>query len=368
MREYSVIVIGSGIHHNTLGVIRALGERGIDFELIIYGSPSKHYVTSSRYVHNYKAFKEPQDIIEYLTNRDIASSKKSVIISCADIITEVLNKNHSILYDRYIYPGFNTPEQVDTLLDKSAMCTMAKKHGINSPAIWALPADIKSVKYPCITKSYISSHGGKESVLIINTIEQLKAFVSKQSCTLFAQELVQKKEEIQLIGVSLRGGEEIIIPGMTKIIRSQPNTNTGFLEYGPIDCFYQEIVNKSRELLTDYGYSGLFSIEFIRDCNDRIYFLEINFRNDGNAWCVTRAGINLPVIWIKACYNEDYTDEINVPNRILMMPEFQDIKLLLQRKVSLFRWLKDWKQTSYFMEYDKQDKRPFFRYIIDKIR
>lgn len=368
MREYSVIVIGSGTHHNTLGVIRALGERSIEFELLLYGSSSKHYVTSSKYVHKYRVFKEPQDIIEYLTNRDFTPSKKSVIISCADVITEVLNKNHSILYDRYIYPGFDTPEQVDTLLDKSTMCTVAKKHGISSPTIWSLPTDMESVKYPCITKCHLSSHGGKESVLIIHSSEQLKSFVSNQNCAIFAQEFVQKKEEIQLIGLSLKGGEEIIIPGMTKIIRSQPNTNTGFLEYGPIDSFYQDIVRKSREFFKDYGYSGLFSIEFIRDLNDRVYFLEVNFRNDGNAWCVTKAGVNLPVTWVKACYDEDYSDEIREPNRILMMPEFQDIKLVLQRKVPLYRWLKDWKQTDYFMEYDKQDKRPFFKYIIDKIR
>lgn len=36
-----------------------------------------------------------------------------------------------------------------------------------------------------------------------------------------------------------------------------------------------------------------------------MYFLETNFRNDGNAFCVTESGVNLPVVWVKACLNED---------------------------------------------------------------
>ena len=43
------------------------------------------------------------------------------------------------------------------------------------------------------------------------------------------------------------------------------------------------------------------------------------------------------------------------------------IKLVLQRKVSLGQWLKDWKRTDFFMEYDKQDPKPFWQYIKDKI-
>ena len=37
----SVIVIGSGNHHNTLGVIRALGEYGYGVDLITYGDKHK---------------------------------------------------------------------------------------------------------------------------------------------------------------------------------------------------------------------------------------------------------------------------------------------------------------------------------------
>ena len=368
MNWEDVIIIGGGNHHNTLGVVRALGERNISFELITFGSETKHYVSSSKYVSKHIAFIDPNHIIKYLLERK-CNDNKGIIISCADVITEILNLNHSLLFGKYIMPGFKKSELVQSLMDKSTMINIAKKCGIDSPKVWTLPTDFAIVKYPCITKSNLSSHGGKETVVIFESREQLEKFIKKQQASaIFAQEYIQKKEEVQFIGLSINGGDEVIIPGMTKIIRSQPNTNTGFLEYGTIVPFYKDFVDKTKMFIKNCEYSGLFSIEFIRDYSDNVYFLEVNFRNDGNAWCVTKAGINLPIIWLKASIGEDYRDEIIEPKHILMMPEFQDFKMVLQRKLSLHKWIKDWLLTDYFMEYDSQDKKPFFQYIIDKIR
>lgn len=363
-----VIIIGGGNHHNILGVIRALGERRIDFELITFGSVNKHYVSSSKYVSNHIAFEDPSEVVKYLIGKSCVGDGKDILISCADVITELLNMHYPLLSDRYIIPGFKNHLLVQDLMDKSNMIGIANKCGLASPAIWSLPMDSELVKYPCITKSHLSSHGGKDSILILQSPRQLQEFMESQPCSVFAQEYIQKKEEIQFIGLSLNGGDEVVIPGMTKIIRSQPNTNTGFLAYGPIEPFYEKIISKAKTFFKECEYSGLFSIEFIRDYNDNVYFLEVNFRNDGNAWCVTKAGVNLPLIWVKACRGESYKDEIREPRHIVMMPEFQDFKLVLQRKISLLEWMNDWLSTDYFMEYDKRDKKPFFKYIIDRIR
>lgn len=77
--------------------------------------------------------------------------------------------------------------------------------------------------------------------------------------------------------------------------------------------------------------------------------------------------MNLPVIWCKACQDVEYKSEISEPNRILMMPEFQDFKLVLQKKVSFLQWVRDWKRTDFFMEYDEKDKKPFFFAILNKL-
>ena len=363
----SVIVIGSGNHHNTLGVIRALGEYGYGVDLITYGDKRKNYVVYSRYVNAYHNLKNIDDLCTFLQTRHNAFDK-TIIISCADAVTEHLNINKSKLESRYIFPGVPEEGKMVELMDKTTMIKMASVRGVNAPQTWNLPEDRNSVIFPCITKAYVSSHGGKADIKIFNTEEQLDNFLKDNSDQIFAQSYITKKEEIQFIGCSLNNGEIVIIPGMSKVLRSQPNTNTGFLEYGPIDPFYNETVEKAKNFIGDCKYSGLFSFEIMRGQDDRIWFLEINFRNDGNAWCTTKAGINLPVIWVKACLGEDYSSEICSPRKILMMPEFQDIKLVFQRKIPIWQWIKDWKRTDYFMEYDKKDTRPFWQYIINKVR
>lgn len=360
-----VIVIG-GTHHNSLGVIRALGERGYEVEFVNFCPVGKDFVSKSKYVSKYQKINGIDEVFPYLKNRNV-SDNKTVIISCADAVTEHLNLHLSELEDYYYISGVPKQEMMVDLMDKTTMIEMAAKRGIYAPTVWKLPADRENVTFPCITKCYISSHGGKSDIVILRSKEELETFLQNNQGELFAQAYINKKEEVQLIGCSLRGGEEVIIPGMSKIIRSQPNTNTGFLEYGPLDPFYKEIAERAKLYIKDCQYSGLFSFEIMRGSDDKIWFLEINFRNDGNAWCVTKSGINLPVIWVKSCVGDTYEKEIRVPNKILMMPELQDFKLVLQRKVSLVQWFRDWKRTDFFMEYDKKDKKPFLFAVLNKL-
>lgn len=363
----NIMIIGSGSHHNTLGVIRAIGRANLGVDLVTYDKSKMNFVACSKYVTTYHSLACKEELFTYLNSLPI-SQNKQIVISCADAVTEELNLHREILSEKYIIPGHPLQGRMLELMDKTTMISMAAKHNIFAPETWHLPEEYSKVTFPCITKARVSSHGGKADIIICYSKNELDSFLKENDDDIFVQSYINKKEEVQFIGCSLNGGEDIIIPGMTKVFRSQPNTNTGFLEYGPIEPFYNETVENAKAYIKDCQYSGLFSIEFLRDQDDRIWFLEINFRNDGNAICVTEAGINLPLIWVKANNGEDYKNEIKTPKKVVVMPEFQDFKLVLQRKVGILQWLKDWKRTDAFMEYASDDKRPFFQYIIDKIR
>ena len=363
----NVIVIG-GSHHNTLGVVRALGERGYGVELITIGSAKEHYVSSSRYVRKHHALVNLKELASYLLFREKKQNdEREIVISCHDAVTEHLNQHRNRLTTYYKLPGNDKQASMVKLMDKTTMIRMAKNRGLAAPKVWILPQERNAVTFPCITKAYVSSHGGKGDVRIFREKEGFDAFLDNCKDDVFAQEFITKKEEVQFIGCSLRGGEEVIIPGMTSILRSQPNTNTGFLEYSPIDEFYADTIVRSKQYIRDCGYSGLFSIEFIRSKDDKIYFLEINFRNDGNAWCVTTAGVNLPVIWVKANLGEDYNMEMHEVKKVVLMPEFQDFKLVLQRKVGLCQWIRDMRRTDFFLDWNVKDKKPFLWFILNKI-
>lgn len=364
----NVVIIGGGNHHNALGVIRAIGERGYNIEFVSHGNLHKNYIAASKYIKKHVALEHTENITPYLLTRTKDNeTTQDIVISCSDYVTEELNLHRDTLCDKYIIPGVPQQGKIVELMDKITMISMVSKRGVFAPTVWSLPAEKDKVTLPCITKAHVSSHGCKSDIVICYGKEQFDAFLKDNKDEFFAQAYINKKEEVQFIGCSLNGGEEVVVPGMSKVMRSQPNTNTGFLEYGPIDPFYKDVVEKAKLYITDCQYSGLFSFEIMRGQDDKVWFLEINFRNDGNAWCVTKAGVNLPVIWVKSCLGEDYSSEIKTPNKIVMMPEFQDIKLVLQRKVGLIQWIKDWIRTDYFMEYDKNDPKPFWQFIKDKI-
>jgi len=178
------------------------------------------------------------------------------------------------------------------------------------------------------------------------------------------QQLVDKDYEYQLIGLSLDSGNEVIIPGVSHVIRPQATTNTGFLHYKPLNEAYKEQLRLCKKFISQVGYSGLFSMEFLRGKDGKDYFMEINFRNDGNAICVTTSGVNLPYIWYLYNTKVDYRKEFsNIVNPVYIMPEFADMSLIRHGQLSIWQWLKDIRKTDRFMEFDKHDKSPFWCYL-----
>ena len=107
----------------------------------------------------------------------------------------------------------------------------------------------------------------------------------------------------QAIGVSVdrfvaRRGRTVVIPGVTRLIwASSESSNTGIVEIDGFDKYDDIPLDRVRSFIRATGYSGSFSVEFLRDKEGRDYFMEINFRNDGNAIVATAANVNLPAMW-----------------------------------------------------------------------
>ena len=175
------------------------------------------------------------------------------------------------------------------------------------------------------------------------------------------QEFIDKDFEYQLIGCST--SKEIIIPGVSKILRPCKGSNTSFLHYTPMKEGFCDI-EKCKEFVRRTGYRGLFSLEFLRDKQGKDYFMEINFRNDGNAICVTAAGMSLPYIWYLDCLGKDYSEEKAKPiNPVYVMPDMAELKLLFTRQISFRDYIQDFRKTDRFMEYDSKDRKPFWKLL-----
>ena len=89
MEQNKVIVIG-GNHHNTLGVIRSLGYKGLKSFVIVVTDHKTPYLCYSKYVSQYQVLSSADKIVDFLLKIKDTNSK-AVVISCADFVTAVLD-------------------------------------------------------------------------------------------------------------------------------------------------------------------------------------------------------------------------------------------------------------------------------------
>lgn len=370
--EIDVFVIG-GCHHNTLGVIRSLGEKGI-LPLVIIESDNKNpYIAYSKYIKKKWIVADEQQVLSVLLTEAQNYKKRPVVIACSDNLSSLLDLHYDELTKYYALPGANIQGRITHLMDKEIMSQLARSVGFIVPQSVSSETyrnDEISIPLPWIIKPLVSKCGVKTDIERVYTPEDWQDYKSRHHTNVQVQQLIDKDYEYQLIGLSLAGGAEVIIPGVSRVIRPQNNTNTGFLHYESLDKTYQEVLSLCKSFVMQTGYSGLFSMEFLRGKDGKDYFMEINFRNDGNAICVTEAGLNLPYIWFLYNCGKDYSSELLDKKiaSVYVMPEFDDFRLFVHRKVGLLTWIKDFRRTDRFMEYDKHDKSPFIHQLKESVQ
>ena len=361
-----VVVIG-GDHHNTLGVIRGLGERGIFPDLILVTSSNMTFVDASKYITRFWKIKDDGEIVKTLLNNYQYEHEKPVVICCSDSSSGVIDENRSRLEVFFYLPGASKQGKISQLMNKREMLDLALEVGLTVPRSYYLK-DLSegNIQLPCIIKPIESRRGSKSEIAICKTYDELEKYADKHEISNDQiQDFIDKEFEYQLIGCSTK--KQIIIPGVSKILRPCKGSNTSYLYYMPLEESFCEI-EKCKDFIRKTGYHGLFSLEFLRDKNGKDYFMEINFRNDGNAICVTAAGMSLPYIWYLDSIGKDYSMELEKKiTPVYVMPDMAELKLLLTRQISVREYISDLKKTDRFMEYDRNDKKPFWMLVKNKV-
>ena len=358
-----VIVIG-GDHHNTLGVIRGLGERGITPLLVLVSQSRWSFVETSKYIEKWWKIDNDESIIELLLKEFRNEVKKPVIICSSDTSSSMIDSNKEKLSPYFILPGAKEQGRITYLMSKKNMSNLALEVGFQIPPT-CNDDNINSdatIPLPCIIKPMVSAKGSKSEIHICNTLDEVIKHVDEIGRNnVQIQQFIEKKFEYQLIGCSTKS--EVIIPGVSRIIRPCKGSNTSFLHYTPLEDGFCDI-ERCKEFVKRTGYHGLFSLEFLRDKNGNDFFMEINFRNDGNAICVTASGMSLPYIWYLDCIGKDYSIESTKKiTPVYVMPDIAELKLLVSRQISLRQYIGDFKKTNRFMEYDKRDPKPFWKLL-----
>lgn len=365
------IIVTGGNHHNTYGVIRALGQKNLRPFLLLVSEESDSFLLRSKYISDRVIVRNETEAIIYLQNNK-QDLEGSVIIACSDGMSSVLDSNRDSLSSYYKLPGAKAQGAITAIMDKEAMSHLAREIGFSVPKSWIVETirDIVNIEYPCITKPLRSKDGHKSDIEICNSHEELESIIKTGSCYCYqVQEFIEKDFEYQIIGLSINGGQEIVIPGFSRCIRPCPRTNTGFLHYESLEDLFAPL-DKCEQFVNKIGYSGLFSIEFLRDKKGEDYFLEMNFRNDGNAICVTASGTNLPYLWYLANSQGNYKSELSKSTfrSVYVMPEFSDFESFVYTGiVPILEWVKDIYRTDTFMVFNKEDIKPFIYQVKKRI-
>ena len=104
------------------------------------------------------------------------------------------------------------------------------------------------------------------------------------------------------------------------------------------------------------GFEGVFDLD-IKVVDGKPYFIEINFRNGASSYAFTKAGFNMPLIWYQAKLGLE-TEKVHI-DEVYMMSERDDLNNVIDRNISLFKWLKDVARTDVMMIFNRKDPQPF---------
>ena len=362
--QNNIIVIG-GNHQNTLGVIEALGQKGISPIVIIMSSATTSYVLCSKYIKQGYILSQESDIVKTILS--VCAETEGVVtsIACSDDAAVLLDNNHMRWASNFTYPSTKQKGDLYQWTSKEKMSEVAQAIGMTIPKSSVIGDDVAldNLTFPLVTKPFTSVKNGKNGFSLCKTREDLLKYIEqRQDKEPFqVQEYIEKEFEFQLIGCSLNHGETILIPGRTNITTTTGFNNLVFLRYDKYEPEYQQIVDLAKDFVQYTGYSGLFSVEFMKGKDGKNYFLEMNFRNDGNGIAVTASGFNLPYIWYLWQINGEWEKEIQESSvrTIYMMPELSFFSAMVNGEVGFVEWFKDLRMTNCYLTHFRDDPEPF---------
>lgn len=362
---YEILIIG-GNHQNPLGVIEAFGCKGIKTNVLIVSKYKNSFVLASKFVKKGWLCKDYDEALACIKDNFRDKINRAVAIACCDDAASMLDLNRNYLKDYLILPGLEKQGELTQWMNKERMVEEAIKIGFIVPPTWIInkSSNLKEVEYPCVTKSMSSVNNGKSEFALCENESGLIDFIENKAHNeeIQVQKFIDKEYEFQFLGVSINSGEKIIIPGRTHIPQTANFNNLTFLHYGLCrKTDNKDTFEKVLKFIKETRYSGLFSVEFMHGKDGKDYFLEMNFRNDGNGICVTSAGVNLPYIWYLESIGQDSLDELasSEVKDTYCVPEDSYFISMLNGEISYKLWYNNMKKATCFITYFKGDIKPF---------
>lgn len=357
-------IVFSMEHYNPLGVVRTLGENGVQPELIVIRS-SRKLTSESKYAKICHFVGSIEEGYKYLLETYGHEDYKPFIYTADDQITNYLDSKFDELSGRFYFYNAGKAGRVAEFQNKDNILKLAQKHGLQYLKTFAVNVGEipEGLEYPIITKAIISTIDNWKGDMIIcrNEAELREAYKKIRSPRVLLQKYIEKKNELCLEGVSVNKGNNVLIS-----IASSYNylLEDSYSPYMTVENLHNESVERSlKNMLKEIQFEGIFEVEFLVDQDDQLYFLEINFRNSTWSYASTVAGMPLPVLWAKGMLDPSVMDSAyrTIDSPFTAMVEFDDfVKRVKRHKVTIWRWISDCKKCKCRYYLGRNDSKPFF--------
>lgn len=365
-------IVLCGDNFNALSLIRSLGEAGIYPIVIVAQEGFIPLIEKSRFIsilHLTNSIEESFKILLSYGDNDL----KPFIYTSDDNHQSLLDKNYDVLKDKFYFFNCGEAGRITQLMNKAILCNLAEKCGFLVPARevvdrGTLPC---TLSYPVYTKTLTPyQYGWKLDAGIYYTPEDLaNAYEHMVSKQFLLQEYIKKKDELEIHGFSINEGEEIYLSFCSLYYRMS-ETTFGFYKF--YQRFHDEVLkDRIQTIIRKSRYTGIFEVEFLIDENDNKWFLEVNFRLPLSNYACTYGGDNLPVLWAKSMISGQIVcdEAVHKRERFTFMNEISDFMTsVIGKKVSFKTWLKDFRSCDCLVLYHKNDTRPFYFYVWNRLK
>lgn len=370
MRNYIVFVCKD--HYNPLGIVRTLGEAGINPIAVVVKSDPR-LVSKSKYVKTKHIVNTPEEGIQLILSKYAVSKKeKSFILTGDDVTVTTCDQHFDELKDYFYFYNAGEAGRIRRFMNKDNLNEVAVRNGFKIPKTWKVnPGDIPDdIKYPVMTKS-INSFGSewKSIVFICNNEKELKeAYLKIHSDQILLQQYIEKVDEYGYEGFSVNHGKDVFISMQTSQVYSIPDKYT---PYWYINNVNDEIlIQKAKNMIADIGLDGIWEFEFLVDKNGDMYFLEINFRITVIGWATTVAGMPSITLWCKSMEQGYISNDCKkeIPEGFTCMAECWDYDERVKSGILTHKeWMKQYKSVNAKLYKGRNDFRPFFSFMWYKL-
>lgn len=360
--QVDVVVLGHN-YSTSLGLIMSLGEAGYrcaSVKRIGNGRMPKirrllapdfcsKYVSSCQCV----PANDNSSMLKTLISLYGSQDEKKVLLPSDDACAFFIDENKSELSAHFHIPWtFDDNMPLSLCMDKEVQKRCASNCGISVAKSWSVdvnkgvdPSIPSSITFPCITKPQLSKGLSKGFIQkCSNDVELhsvLKMISDSVSCKILIEEFVNVEVEYTIPGIS--DGTDVFISSFIKksvvgIANHKGVTVCGKIEDGEA---FVKIRERLRQLISSFHFSGIFDIEIFYSKGD-FYLNEINFRIGAASYALTKAGVNMPAIYVEHLLSG--TSLLRLDSRDYVEMEFVNDKAALEyylsKGCSLFDYLK----------------------------